>query len=448
MCFNPTRVLAYEFKDNDGIPHNLILWDVTAFEYQVGLVIVDKDNIHRISHRMFSQMMRYNLSLPLHFKKRVELPCGKCLECCRQKADEWSVRCDLESRAWKFNYFVTLTYNDKNCPWSYWTEYGENEDDESYRCSRRTLKKSDLQSFMKHLRTIMKREYDEDNIRFFACGEYGSNTHRPHYHLILFNCNLRDLKLFKQSKTGHSMYRSTILERAWNKGYVTVQPYSKECARYVAQYTVKKLSKTQSVLEHCEPEFINMSRRQGIGVPWFLNNFETYITPNFDGSNYHFVDHIPLSRMDKGKVVTEHKPIPKSFIRRFKRVTNIRQNKINVTGSLGDAAVRVNDEYWSAEKVYYNLYKPIHFDIADALLDRKLSALGSNRLAYYGFDFERVCALRKQNARNFKISRDFYLTSENECDIIKKTIDTKRIWIGPLPNDNVITASSMSFNDL
>ena len=56
------------------------------------------------------------------------------------------------------------------------------------------LKKSDFQKFIKRLR----KDYD---IKYFACGEYGDKTLRPHFHAILFGVNFSDDKIiFSKSK--------------------------------------------------------------------------------------------------------------------------------------------------------------------------------------------------------------------------------------------------------
>ena len=42
------------------------------------------------------------------------IPCNRCFNCKINKSKVWAVRCLIESYDWKYNYFITLTYNDEN----------------------------------------------------------------------------------------------------------------------------------------------------------------------------------------------------------------------------------------------------------------------------------------------------------------------------------------------
>ena len=79
----------------------------------------------------------------------VEIPCGRCLGCRLDHADMWATRITMEAKEWSKNCFVTLTYNNAldesgkpNLPIN---EKGD-----------MTLKKKDLQDFMKRLRYYEK----------------------------------------------------------------------------------------------------------------------------------------------------------------------------------------------------------------------------------------------------------------------------------------------------
>jgi len=67
------------------------------------------------------------------------------------------------------SHFVTLTYNTEHVPL---TPNGF-----------MSLCKADLQKFFKRLR----KNTGLTNIKYYACGEYGSKTNRPHYHAIIMN---------------------------------------------------------------------------------------------------------------------------------------------------------------------------------------------------------------------------------------------------------------------
>lgn len=112
----------------------------------------------------------------------VEVPCGKCLECRIQYARVWADRCVLEAKKYKYNYFVTLTYDDHFLP------------------DRNSLDPKDLQLFIKRLRKHYSKKYPGIKIRFLASGEYGDISWRPHYHIILFNCPIDDLSYIFERK--------------------------------------------------------------------------------------------------------------------------------------------------------------------------------------------------------------------------------------------------------
>lgn len=200
--------------------------------------------------------------------EKLRIPCGQCLGCRLEYSRQWAVRCALEAKQWEHNYFVTLTYDDDHVP------YNIVKSADGSHNGVMTLVPRDLQLFLKRLRTYSKREFGADNIRFFACGEYGPKNGRPHFHLILFNCPLPDLKLEKYAN-GYTYYRSAFLEKVWNKGFVLTTDFTFECAAYVARYMLKKHKGKDSdyyAKKGIAPEFTRSSRRPGIGRDYLDNN--------------------------------------------------------------------------------------------------------------------------------------------------------------------------------
>lgn len=109
--------------------------------------------------------------------------CGKCLPCRETRQKEWSVRLNDEFQKAFTAYFVTLTFN--------------NESLEKYP----KLDKSQFQRFLKRLRQydlrglpttyngkkVLRIDGKGQNFKYFAVGEYGTKTNRPHWHMLMFN---------------------------------------------------------------------------------------------------------------------------------------------------------------------------------------------------------------------------------------------------------------------
>lgn len=216
------------------------------------------------------------------YSEKIELPCGQCAACRLEYSRQWAVRCVLEASQWQHNYFVTLTYNDWHVPYNKFEAFdyytGEVYDDIAL-----TLVPKDLQDFMKRLRINFKRHYNHEGIRFYACGEYGSDTKRPHYHLCLFNCPIPDLQLEANNFRGDCYYSSSFIEKAWSDrfgdliGFVTVADLNFDTCAYVARYMMKK-HKGQTAdyykIHHIAPEFSRMSRDPGIARDYYDKNKE------------------------------------------------------------------------------------------------------------------------------------------------------------------------------
>lgn len=170
------------------------------------------------------------------------IPCGHCVGCRMDRAKDWKVRCVLESVSHRESWFVTLTYDDRHLPTSRLDG-----------CP--VLRKDDLQGFFKRLRYY----FGDQRFRYFACGEYGENTLRPHYHFILF-CDRLDAV---QAPDG--VIRSDWISSAWTFGLVDIKKADVGCMAYVAGYVEKK-QKDPHFDEYRKKPFILMSRRPGLGL--------------------------------------------------------------------------------------------------------------------------------------------------------------------------------------
>lgn len=200
----------------------------------------------------------------------IPVPCGQCIGCRLKRSKDWATRCMLETKYHSKSYFLTFTYDDFHVPVS---GYVDKETGEL--CNINTLYKKDLQDFWKRLRR--RSDYLEDNFKYYACGEYGSITARPHYHAIVFGINIPDLVLWKNSRAGYPLYNSEWLTKIWKKGYVVVGDVTFESCAYVARYIMKKqLGQAAQFYDdyNLAPEFNCMSLKPAIGLEFFEENFQ------------------------------------------------------------------------------------------------------------------------------------------------------------------------------
>lgn len=192
-------------------------------------------------------------------RRYMAVPCGKCVGCKLERARNWQIRIMHEARYHKENCMLTLTLADEHL---------------CYGHQQATLVKRDLQLFWKRLRKEVKCD-----VRYFACGEYGSNGSRPHYHAVLFGYDFPD-KVVKFRTADYDVYVSESLDRIWGLGHCSIGALSPASASYVARYILDKALGSSRKYERLgiEPEFVVMSRRPGIGRRFF-EEFNSDIYP-------------------------------------------------------------------------------------------------------------------------------------------------------------------------
>lgn len=206
-----------------------------------------------------------------------KVPCGECEGCQENYSKGWAVRCLKEAEKYKHNWFITITYDDDHLPLEdgYITDPKTGVEYQYMDPTQGHLEPDDLKKFIKDIRRYWQYHYDEEEIRFFACGEYGGQTKRPHYHAVLFNIHIRqeDLDIYKIQTDGTTLWNCKILDNIWGKGYVVLAEVNWDTCAYVARYVMKKQGGVKQRCQYFEegmtPEFIRMSRMPGIGLDYF-----------------------------------------------------------------------------------------------------------------------------------------------------------------------------------
>lgn len=165
-------------------------------------------------------------------------PCGKCLACKIRRRSVWTIRLLHENSAHHKSRFITLTYRDETLP-----RRGAD--------PRGILVKSDLQNFFKRYRKLSRIP----GLKYYACGEYGDEGDRPHYHAIVFGDNPTEVQL----------------DDYWGLGRCSSDPVTGASISYVAGYVSKKLGLRDYSTQESRPAPFQISS-QGLGLKWAQEN--------------------------------------------------------------------------------------------------------------------------------------------------------------------------------
>lgn len=161
-------------------------------------------------------------------KNEMYFPCGRCLNCRVDKANELTHRCEQELINFKCGAFVTFTYDNYHI-------VDKLRHDSSGNLNA-TLKKTDLKKFMYRLRQNIKRNMPDTllsnhHFKYLAVGEYGGDGQifdRPHIHILFFGLD------FAVNKR--------MFERSWQgQGMINVEPILNGGIRYCLKYLDKQL---------------------------------------------------------------------------------------------------------------------------------------------------------------------------------------------------------------
>lgn len=179
-----------------------------------------------------------------------KIDCRKCIHCRKNRGGELAHCCILEAQTYQDNHFITLTKKpgyEKNHP---------------------KFEKKEIKNFIKKVQRWCWKKH-ACTPKIYRVHEHGSGkTKRSHYHLVVFNLPLDDIRPTQRPDTGMSY---TILS-LWQHGHITVQSLNHATAMYQSLYLDKDLKNG-----HANSEKKSVSWHSGIGTTAFLKNYRQWL---------------------------------------------------------------------------------------------------------------------------------------------------------------------------
>lgn len=186
------------------------------------------------------------------FDSFIQVSCGKCYACLSNRRRSWLFRLQNEHLASKLSLFCSFTYSDDCRPYDH------------------LVHKEHLQNFFKRFRHYCKFSY-------YAIGEYGTHTHREHYHAVLFIKTLIDGFRLEDYVE--------LIRNVWSVGFVSVSRCTYRRLNYILHYH------TRPKLIDGRPTFQLFSK--GMGVDFinqellrYLIDSESRIIHDYNGNVY------------------------------------------------------------------------------------------------------------------------------------------------------------------
>lgn len=243
-----------------------------------------------------------------YLREYLTTTCGKCQSCQNARGSRYALQIRLEAQSCKHVLFGTLTYSNDYIPklglvplrdslnyvigyelfdkdsGEYLDYFPSNSTDVQVLLRKVNmqgelpyLRKSDIQLFFKRLRKSISNIFPDVKVRYYACGEYGPEHFRPHFHFLLF---FNETKLLEptqhtlgefpdwqwydsENNYDRSQRLSTVeylIRKSWKFGRIDAQTPKGDCAQYVASYVgnfstlpkVYKLSSTRPFSVHSQ----------------------------------------------------------------------------------------------------------------------------------------------------------------------------------------------------
>lgn len=119
-----------------------------------------------------------------------------------------------------------------------------------------SLRRSDVKNWLKSSRESYFREFGyRPSFKYLETGEYGEQTSRPHFHILLYGCSQKEADFF--ANRWRSQYGRVDVEYVRPRGSDTIEQAHEKVSRYIAKY----LCKGEFELSFVSDGFVEKPRR-------------------------------------------------------------------------------------------------------------------------------------------------------------------------------------------
>lgn len=256
----------------------------------------------------------------INTRAKIEVPCGKCLECMAKRHNSFAYRLYNQMQKHLYCYHFTLTYRPEKLPFAISVQTTDYETKKPFKFSANklvedkgllehlrlsylfsnpssspvyierfvkrigdtdfeyvatpSLNRADVRSWIKTSRIYLKRRDIDVELFYSFCGEYGPKTCRPHYHCVVMSDQdlaasgaLGLLKANWKSRFGNLVVKT--LPRLNRDGTDAYQIASKYISKYISKGTFENPA---CVAGYCEKGRICQSQEKFL----FSNSVKSY----------------------------------------------------------------------------------------------------------------------------------------------------------------------------
>lgn len=270
------------------------------------------------------------------------VPCGKCPGCLARRASGWSFRLMMEDKRSVSSFFITFTYDTNHIPISK-NGFMSLSIDDMQKCIKRIRKAHDS-------KYKVDQVYNRQSIRYYLVGEYGGKYKRPHYHLIVFNLDLKlmfsdkDRKILEMSNYDGKAH---VMCKQWDKGIATVGTVSGASVGYTLKYMTKARWRPMHKNDDRLREFSLMSK--GLGDNYLTDAIKKWHIKKLSDRMYLQIDDgkkIAMPRYYKQKIYTDEQRAAVKFWTEKRICEN--EKKILQSGKIEtakNAKARVDEQF-------------------------------------------------------------------------------------------------------